>query len=71
MPDALVAIEWTKPDGSHVSAQALTNVKGIVTFQLKGRVTGTFGLCVTDVTKAGWVYNPNQNRETCDSVTVP
>jgi hypothetical protein len=28
-------------------------------------------LCVTGISLAGWSYDPNQNVETCDTVTVP
>ena len=32
---------------------------------------GTYELCVTDVTAEGYVYDPDQNLETCDTITLP
>jgi hypothetical protein len=32
---------------------------------------GTFTLCVDDITKDGWIYDPAANDETCDSDTSP
>lgn len=37
----------------------------------KKRNGGTFNFCVTAVVKIGYVYNPELNVETCDSITSP
>jgi hypothetical protein len=33
--------------------------------------TGTFELCVSDVQKEGYLYDPEQNLQTCATVQVP
>jgi hypothetical protein len=68
---ATVSSEWTLPNGSVQSQQALTNVKGVATFRIKSTQTGTHQICVTNVAKSGYVYDPSQNAETCDAVTIP
>jgi subtilisin family serine protease len=71
VPGATVSAQWTLPSGSHVDQQAVTSLGGVAQFRLKSTQAGVFGLCVTDVTKPGWIYDPDQNGETCDSLTVP
>jgi hypothetical protein len=71
VPDAAVSAEWTIPGGGVVPQQVPTAANGVARFRLKSTQTGTFQFCVTDVTKAGFVYDPDQNGETCDSVTIP
>jgi hypothetical protein len=71
VPDAVVSAEWTLPDSSVVPGSATTNAQGIATFQVKSTQTGTYTLCVTDVTKAGLTYDPTLNLTTCDTVVVP
>ncbi len=68
---ATVSAEWTLPNGSVVPQQAVTGAKGTATFRTKSRTTGTFEVCVTDVVKSGYVYDPEQNRATCGVVTIP
>jgi len=68
---ATVSAEWTLPNGSVVAQQAQTGARGIASFRQKSRSTGTFEICVTDVVKAGHVYDPDQNRVTCGAVTIP
>ena len=43
---------------------------GKAKFQVESTLTGAYQVCVTDVTKAGWTYDPGQNVESCDSLTV-
>ncbi len=71
IPGALVDVEWTLPDGSQQSQQAVTNVRGLARYRVRTTLTGIFEICVTDVTKEGYLYDPSQNRETCDSLAVP
>jgi len=71
-PGATVFAEWTLPDAQVVPQSNITRAgSGEAAFKVKGNQTGTFQLCVTDVVKAGWAYDPNQNVETCDSISVP
>ncbi len=69
--EAAVDVEWTLPDGSQESQQALTNVRGLARYRVKSMQSGVYQICVTDVTKDGYVYDPTQNEETCDTLTVP
>jgi len=68
---ATVTVEWTLPDGSHLSKQAVTRSNGIAPFRIKSTLTGTYRICVIEVTKAGYTYDPNQNHVTCKTITVP
>ncbi len=68
---ATVQAQWTWPDGSVTTGQAVTNSMGNATFRIKALQTGSYELCVTDVTKAGAVYLPSRNLETCDTVDIP
>jgi len=68
--DATVYGNWSgavsEPD------QGITGFDGKVTLQ-SSNVSGggTFIFTVTNVTKDGYTYDPNQNVETWDSITVP
>jgi hypothetical protein len=33
--------------------------------------SGTWTLCVTDIFKDGYTYDPSQNVETCDTIVIP
>jgi hypothetical protein len=69
--EALVSGEWTLPDGSTAAQEAPTSFRGIARYRVKSTQTGLYGFCVTDVVKAGYVYDPDQNGETCDELVVP
>jgi len=71
VPGALVSGQWTLPDGSTLDQQGTTGATGAVRFRAKSTQTGTYQFCVTDVSKTGYTYDPAQNGETCDSITVP
>jgi len=71
VPGATVSAQWTLPDGSHQDQQAVTNAQGMAGLRLKSRQAGLHEVCVTEVTKAGYDYDPNQNRVTCGEVMVP
>jgi hypothetical protein len=61
--------QWTLPDGIVSEETAVTAFQGIATFEVwDGR--GVYRLCVTDVTKDGWDYDEDLNRETCAELTV-
>ena len=68
---AVVSAEWTLPDGSTLIQEALTSVRGLARYRVKSAQSGTFEICVTDVVKAGYVYDPSQNSQTCDTIDVP
>jgi hypothetical protein len=68
---ASVDVEWTLPDGSTQSQQALTNPRGLARFRINSRQTGTHQLCVTGASKDGYTYDPDQNWQTCKTVQVP
>ncbi len=72
MPGALVSGEWTWPNGHVVSRQRYTNPgSGYANFRQLALPDGAYQFCVTDVSLAGYVYDPSQNVETCDSITFP
>jgi hypothetical protein len=65
---ALVDAVWTLPDGTSLAESIDTNRQGIAIFSLwEGR--GEYTLCVTDVTKAGWDYQPELNFDTMNNDT--
>jgi hypothetical protein len=67
---ASVTAQWTLPDGAQITQTVVTSVVGIAEFSLwEGR--GVYQLCVLDVTKPGWLYDPAQDRETCPVFTLP
>lgn len=68
---ALVDAEWTLPNGASRAQQSATNANGAALFRVRTRLTGSVQLCVTDVGKDGYTYDPGQNGETCDSVVLP
>jgi uncharacterized membrane protein len=71
VPSATVFGEWTLPDGTLTAQSAATNTSGVATLRVVTRQRGLYEICVTNVTKAGYVYDPSQNVETCDVITVP
>ncbi len=52
-------------------ASAVTSAQGSASFQLRARDSGTYKLCVDNVSKDGWDYVPELNKETCDLLIVP
>ena len=68
---AIVDATLTRPDGSTVSKSATTNANGRASFWVAGDTGGTWTTCVEDVTAAGYVYDPAQNEESCDSIIYP
>jgi hypothetical protein len=67
---ATVTAEWTLPDGTVFQETALTSFQGIAQFSVwAGR--GVYKLCVIDVIKVGWLYDPGLDRETCPIFIVP
>jgi hypothetical protein len=71
VPGATVSAEWTLPNGAIRARDSVTNNYGGARFWTWSLQTGIFELCVTDVNKAGYIYDPDQNNETCDTIQVP
>jgi len=71
VPSATVSGEWTLPSGAFVTQSASTNTSGIASFRYTSKLRGTYEFCVTNVVKSGYIYDPAQNLETCDTITVP
>ena len=66
-----VTIEAEMPNGMIREATRTTNLAGRTTFSGGTTFLGTWTVCVTDIFKDGFVYDPSQNVETCDSITIP
>ena len=71
VPGALVEVAWTLPNGAGQFRERLTSTSGIAGFRLRSGQTGTYELCVVNVFKEGYLYNPSQNWDTCKAVLVP
>jgi formylglycine-generating enzyme required for sulfatase activity len=66
-----VEADWTLPDGSVVHQTAVTNSQGQAKFRLKSTQHGTHRLCVTDLVKEGYIYDPASNETSeCMSIDV-
>lgn len=66
------AVYGTWSGATSESQSGLTNSSGKVTFKSsKVQGGGTFTFTVTGVVKTGYVYNPDLNVETSDSITAP
>jgi len=56
VPNALVTIKWTLPNGSTRAAQKLTDANGVADFQRNGP-HGTYTLTITNTTKQGFTFD--------------
>ncbi len=68
---ATVDVSWQPPVGPPRPRTATTMPNGVARFNLRAMPTGTYTLCVDNVTAAGYVYDPGMNWETCDSIVYP
>lgn len=66
---ATVTAQWTLPNGTTLQQTALTEFQGIATFSVWAG-GGEYRLCVADVTKDGWLYDPGLNLETCGVLVI-
>ncbi len=66
-----VLLKLTRPHGSVAVYRLQTGINGVATLTFVSGATGTYTLTVANVTAAGRTYDPEQNVETSDSVTVP
>jgi len=48
-----------------------TNSRGLAMFKVKSTTGGDIQVCVTAVIKSGYTYDPDQNRVTCQTLTLP
>ncbi len=69
--DAVVTMQFTRPDGQMITRTANTNPAGVAASTITSSVTGTYTIAVTAVAKAGSTYDPGSNVETSDTVTIP
>jgi len=69
--EATVYLDITLPNDITISADAETDSIGFVTFDYGPTTkTGTYISTVTDVAKADWTYNPDENLETSENFFV-
>lgn len=66
VPGTVVKGDWSGAYNMN-GVSATTGSDGKVSFE-SGRGSGTFTFTVKDVSKAGWIYYPSQNKETSDSI---
>jgi len=66
---AEVTAVWTLPDSTTITETATSAFQGIATFSTWAG-SGTYTLCVVDMTKEGWEYQEELNLETCGELIV-
>ena len=71
VPGATVTVELTFPSGAVRTKEAVTNARGIAQVIWASKTGGTWQACVLDVQHPGYVYDSDQNVETCDSLVYP
>jgi hypothetical protein len=73
VPGATVDVEWTLPiGGGYVVPQTrTTNANGLAFPLMLGHWSGTYVLDLTNMTAAGYVYDPNMNYESSATITLP
>lgn len=67
---ATVSVEWTGPNGFFKSQDARTTKPGTARFRINPPLGGEYVLCVVDVSLDDWLYDPDQNQETCESIVI-
>jgi hypothetical protein len=68
---AAVSLRLTAPGGGVRYRQALSGAQGIAQASWASLGGGTWQACVLNVEHPGYVYDPAQNHETCDSLVYP
>jgi hypothetical protein len=71
MEDADTQVELTAPNWGPRPTSRLTNWNGMARFRWGSRFGGDWTLCVTDIVKGSYAYEPGDNYETCATVTYP
>jgi hypothetical protein len=69
--DAMVQAILNKPGRLPVVGEHNTNAAGRVSWTMKSPGEGVWSICVSLVEKAGYIYNPAMNDETCQMVWYP
>lgn len=64
-----VTAVWTLPNSTIITETATSAFQGIAEFSTWAG-SGTYTLCVVDVTKEGWEYQEDLNLETCGELVV-
>jgi PKD repeat protein len=71
VPGVLVTGVYTYPDNSQLIVTYTTTNQGQFKFPIKAQQTGVYTLCVTNMQKTGYVFDPNYGEwPACMSVTV-
>lgn len=68
---AAVDMTCTLPDSQQLPMQQNTNNRGEARFKFNSSLSGSYECCVSNVSKTGWTYDPDQNDMTCSSTVVP
>jgi hypothetical protein len=71
VPGAEVSVQWAYPDGAIEDQAAVSNLRSLARFRLRSTQTGLHEVCVMDIAKQGWLYDPEQNVVTCASLEIP
>ncbi len=68
---AFVSIKLTLPNGIELTETGTTDSSGLVSFKIKvDKISGTYISVITSVSKNGSVYNPSDNIETSEILTI-
>ena len=72
LPGATVSGDYTLPNGTIVSLNKVTAPDGVAKFPLNTAQVGVHQFCVTNIAKAGYVYDPASNHlnPPCKSLQV-
>jgi hypothetical protein len=68
---ATVEVEWVLPNGLTLPQVRDTNANGLAFPIMLGRWPGEYHLCVTNVSHPDYRYAPEDNLETCATITLP
>jgi Beta-propeller repeat len=71
VPGAALTVKIDYPDGTSVKVTAMTGRTGVATVVRQVTETGTYTFTVLRVVRSPAVYDPSQNVETSDSITIP
>lgn len=70
LPGVTVEITWSGCVSGNDSKVTDDNGQ-VIFFSPPSQTGGTFTCCVNDLIKTGYLYKPEDNHETCDSITHP
>jgi hypothetical protein len=68
---AMVYSEWSLDGGPILEIQGKTDKSGHAGLGLRAGLHGTWNVCVVNVQKSGWDFDPDWSVSLCDSVDVP